>query len=615
MDRTSQFVNEANRIHNYYYDYSKSVYKNARVKVKIICKQHGLFLQLPRKHLRGQGCPPCGRMAVNYNRKLDSTEFVRRSIAKHGNLYDYSNSQYVDSLTKISIICPTHGEFKQLPASHWCGRGCPKCNIQRHSIFSNLTSDGFISIARKLYNDKYSYQVYDNQITNRSIVIVDCAIHGQFTTRAGRFLRGFGCKKCGHQSAKRKTDSEVHHQRAVELYGNKFDFSATDFSKSTINILCKKHGVLIKNRSSFLAGDGCTQCGLEKLSSLNRLPVSEFIRRANLIHNNRYVYVELDYTNNCCYIPISCVTHGIFYQSVKHHLRGQGCPKCSVSSGQLAIYNFIRSVYGGEVVLNDRSVLSPYEVDVYLPDLRLGVEYHGLYYHSYASPETTQQRCRHRDKAILALGNIRLVQILESEWLQKEQLVKSFIVNKLGISAKVFARKCAVVKLDNKQWRNCVDGWHLSSYKHADVKLGLIYDGDLVMIIGFSHHAVFQWEIARMASKCGCVVVGGASKLLAHFIANYSPTSIMTFADARYSCGDCYRQLGFKFLQHTKPNYFYVNGSSIHSRIKFQKHKLPVMLESFDGNLTESGNMFANGYRRLWDAGHFQFLWEHNKSC
>jgi len=133
-----EFIEKAQQIHENKYDYSNVVYINNMKKVEIICKnpKHGSFLQAANNHLRGCGCPKCGKSI-----KLTKEEFIEKSELKHGLKYDYSKVVYVHSHKKVSIICKEHGEFEQSPNHHIIqGNGCPKCGKtdKRKKLGSNI---------------------------------------------------------------------------------------------------------------------------------------------------------------------------------------------------------------------------------------------------------------------------------------------------------------------------------------------------------------------------------------------------------------------------------------------------------------------------------------------
>ena len=118
-----KFIEKARKIHGNKYDYSKVEYKNSKTKVCIICPKHGEFWQTPNSHLNGEGCELCYRPVHN------TSSFIEEAIKIHGNKYDYSKTEYIDSVTKVCIICPEHGEFWQKPTVHINQKcGCPICN-------------------------------------------------------------------------------------------------------------------------------------------------------------------------------------------------------------------------------------------------------------------------------------------------------------------------------------------------------------------------------------------------------------------------------------------------------------------------------------------------------
>lgn len=123
---TDEFIAKSRAVHGDKYDYSKTEYVNQSTPVVIICPEHGEFLQRPNNHYLGAGCPVCSG-----NQKMTTKSFIERAIAVHGNVYDYTKSVYVNSKTKLIIICSSHGEFLQTPEKHLAGQGCPKCTVSR----------------------------------------------------------------------------------------------------------------------------------------------------------------------------------------------------------------------------------------------------------------------------------------------------------------------------------------------------------------------------------------------------------------------------------------------------------------------------------------------------
>jgi hypothetical protein len=144
---TTEFINKAKEIHGDKYDYSLVDYKNNRIKVKIICPEHGVFEQTPHNHLCGNKCPKCANIKTKETKKLSIEEFIKRAKTIHNDKYDYSKVKYINSNTKVEIICPIHGSFWQTPAAHnRLKQNCPHCKNKwkgEESIYHWLNNHGF----------------------------------------------------------------------------------------------------------------------------------------------------------------------------------------------------------------------------------------------------------------------------------------------------------------------------------------------------------------------------------------------------------------------------------------------------------------------------------------
>lgn len=135
------FIEKANEIHNWKYDYSQVEYVNAQTKVTIICPEHGPFEQTPNSHINGNGCPVCGRLKIWEGRKITTEEFVAKVREIHGDKYDYSQVEYIDAQTKVTVICPIHGPWETLPGNLLAGHGCPNCQGLRKDYKFNLLQE------------------------------------------------------------------------------------------------------------------------------------------------------------------------------------------------------------------------------------------------------------------------------------------------------------------------------------------------------------------------------------------------------------------------------------------------------------------------------------------
>lgn len=133
-NNTKDFIEKAIAIHGDKYDYSKVDYVTDRIPVTIICKKHGEFTKTPNKHLSGQGCKLCSQENSITGPKLTLQDFITKASVVHNNIYDYSKAIYINSKTKLIIICSIHGEFKQSPSTHLAGSKCPRCKASKGEL-------------------------------------------------------------------------------------------------------------------------------------------------------------------------------------------------------------------------------------------------------------------------------------------------------------------------------------------------------------------------------------------------------------------------------------------------------------------------------------------------
>ena len=203
---TETFIAEANKIHNSFYNYSKTAYKNNDTKIIITCPIHGDFKQTPNNHIHCKsGCPKCAA-----NQKLTTNEFIQRTQAIYGNAYDYSHVNYKDSNTHVTVICLIHGPFQTIPNNHINNHtGCPNCTTPNTNNTS--TTEEFIKKAESVHEKTYDYT--KTQYTNYNTPLtITCKIHGEFQQSPRCHLRGSGCPKCGAHKAHAATISKPEEQ-------------------------------------------------------------------------------------------------------------------------------------------------------------------------------------------------------------------------------------------------------------------------------------------------------------------------------------------------------------------------------------------------------------------
>lgn len=285
------------------------------------------------------------------------------------------------------------------------------------------------------------------------------------------------------------------------------------------------------------------------------------------------------------------------------------------SSAEKEIIEYIKQ-FTHNIEFRNRSIISPKELDIFIPEIKLAIEVNGVYWHSELHGKDRNYHKGKTEKCLAA--GVTLYHILDLEWSNSKEIVKSKIAGAFGKLKRVPARKCLIKEVPVKEKSIFLNNHHLQGNCGSTVNLGLYYENQLVAIATFGksrYNKKYEWELIRFCNKQYITVQGGASKLLSHFVKKYDPKSIVSYADAKWSSGNMYEKLGFRFSHWASPNYFYFkknNPSKLESRIQFQKHKLSSMFKNVNLTNSEWEIMQENNYDRIWDCGNKVYIWENN---
>jgi len=255
---TAKFIEKAALKHHNKYDYGRCNYTASHTKVEITCPVHGGFLQKPCNHLNGSGCPDCAP-----NKKLTRTIFIKKAQRVHGGKYNYDSVKYINSMTKVEIVCNTHGSFNMKPNDHLNGHGCPDCAVQRTALKKRKTPVDFIKEARKVHGDKYNYDNCNYQIAHSKVEIT-CPLHGSFLQKPNDHLNGVGCYDCGRialKKAQRKSTGQFI-KEATERHNSKYTYDKVNYvnSYTKVEITCPVHGSFWQRPNDHLGRSGCPEC-------------------------------------------------------------------------------------------------------------------------------------------------------------------------------------------------------------------------------------------------------------------------------------------------------------------------------------------------------------------
>lgn len=569
------------------YKYAIDNYHSNKQKIKICCDEKHTFEMSVSQHLKGYGCPYC----AGYKKTKD--EILNELISTHNNRYSYPNFKYIKLDDMIEISCKEHGIFNQSIKLHRNGSNCPKC-VNRHSPSNKEFVKKCLLIDSGLNYSQVNY------INNKTKVNIICTHHGLISIIPDHISNHI-CKKC-YSHAKRFNSFK---EKAIKKYGNRYLYYNFIDNKTPLKIEDTQTGFIFNQTPLYHI-----KCNYFH----NKRNVSDFISKSNEVHGDKYIYDKSIYVGNKDNISIICKTHGEFRQIVNNHLRGAGCPKCNrFNIKESSLFKFIKSNTQSAVETSNRTILNGKELDIYLPELNLAFEFNGLYWHS----ELHKDRRYHLEKTKLCADKgINLIHIWEDDWDNKVEICKSIILNKIGKSERIYARKCDIRIVDNKLVREFLDINHIQGFVGSKIKIGLYYNYELVSLMTFGNlrKSLGQtskdgsYELLRFCNRLNTSVVGGASKLFKYFIKNYNPKEVISYSDSSRSDGNIYSNLGFSLSHQSVPNYYYIVDGVRKGRFNFRKDKL--VKEGYDSSKTEIRIMSDRGYYRIFDCGSKKWLFD-----
>lgn len=327
--------------------------------------------------------------------------------------------------------------------------------------------------------------------------------------------------------------------------------------------------------------------------------------------------VNVDYNSNSYTFECDCGINHIFFITpallmTRLRLKTKLCTICNpinsyyTSGYEVQLQEFIKSNYDGEIVLNSRNIIKPYEIDIYLPDLKLAFELNGIYWHN----ELYRPNNYHLNKTNLAkeLG-VNLTHIFEDDWVCKQDIIKSIILNKLNkISNIINFENCEIRMVDDKQSRTFLEKNHIDGFISSKIQIGLFYKDEIVFIMIFKDKSNNNYEILRFCDKIDTKIIRGFDKLLNYFIKNYKLNEIVGYSDVGLFDEMNYENFGFKLIEQIEPNYYYIIDGKRYNKNKFSKNKL--VKEGYDKNKTEHEIMIDREIYRIYDCGKLKYIYK-----
>lgn len=397
------------------------------------------------------------------------------------------------------------------------------------------------------------------------------------------------CKQCGKACIR-----EFCSKSCSAIYGNNHLSKETRLSRSKKMKagLVERYGV-----NSYFGTDKFKAWSRRNMTNVSDYN-SEFVAKHFITKEN-----EFDIRAMISYFNISTLSSALvakrrfgITQPNKHYANPR-------SKGEVELFDWIPVSNKRHSV---RDILpSKRELDIYLPDYKLAIEYDGWYWHC----DKFCEKGYHQEKTDGCEDHgVQLYTIFDLDDLD---IWKSMILNKLGQARRIYARKCEVRRVDYHDIREFLAENHLQGAVASPINYALYYEDELVEVMTFKRPRFtkeYDFELLRLCTKKGITVVGGASKLWTAFRREHPKASVISYANRRFSQGKVYRTLGFSLVKTTAPNYVYVRQDEVLSRYQAQKHNLPQLLgESFDPELSESENMQHAGFERIYDCGNLVF--------
>lgn len=500
--------------------------------------------------------------------------------------YDFSRAVYTKALSPITgIVCPKHGVFQQYSAQlRKNGAGCPSCGEERRVQSRRMRPEDFVAQACQIHGNVYDYSktCYVNMKTK---VTVSCKEHGPFLISPIKHLHDMqGCPSCGEaKRGRRLTDVNV---------------GALAAATSKI-----KHAAL-------------------------------FVSRAIEVHGGLYDYSQVDYNGVKQPVTILCKKHGAFQQRPEKHLyEAQGCPRCGQkSSGEEEVSKFLAGMV--TIDARNRALIAPRELDIYMPDQQLAVEYCGMYWHSVGAQEDiAKQKCRHVEKYQLCKdAGVRLITLYESEWKERNYAVRRLLRNAVGkAKGRLMARKCELKEVSMQEARVFYERYHPQGGAGNGEHFALFWKNKMVACMRFTLGAndrgiaatTRTWTLTRYATRI--TVAGAASRLFNAFLVKHRPDTVKSFSDNRFFDGGMYEKLGFSLESENVPDYaVWHQKTGLKPKSHYQRKHIPARLkelgivDTFDPGTdtrSEAEMTFLMGARRIYDCGKKRWVWtEHKKT-
>lgn len=456
---------------------------------------------------------------------------------------------------------------------------------------------------------KRNVKIVINDFDKKGRILAECLndnTHPKWRVRIGDLRNGAGCRLC---SIKRMGPPRIGIQEVqskclsknIRLIEETFVTTQKTAEFECLNDITHPRWKTAPNEITS-KGSGCPVCSFQERIKKQVTPIDtikeKLLERDIEIvggeHKGLRSILEYKCLKNDSHPVWSCTVNNLTKNKLASH-----CPTCArrISSGELEMCDFLQE-HNIDYSKRGRNIISPSEIDIYLPKYNIGIEYHGLYWHN----ENKRRPSYHLDKRVLCEEKgVRLLQFWESEWRDKKDIVKSIIFSKLGIYAsRFYARKCYIKEITSLEAKEFLTRTHIMGYYKASKSVGIFYKDKLVSVLSYKRYRS-GIDISRFSTELNTQVHGGLSKLLSYVEKNNPDiTHIQYFIDLRYGNGDAIIKSGYE-LEKITLGWWWTNNINIFNRLSCRANM-------DDRGLTEKEHAKELKLYKLYDAGQAKYI-------
>ena len=534
-------------------------------------------------------------------------DFIRNKFEEEG--YKLLTFDYSKNNQKLWFVCPNKHEYFITWMSWQKGHRCKKCFFER---LGNILRNDFSEIKNSMEKEGFKIlsSCKDYKISSKSKIKFSCSKGHTHSVTWEAWKGGARCKYCLLES--RRLD---------------YNFVKSEFEKGGYKLLTK---IYINNNQKlvFICSNGhkhyisyakwsqgkrCGICAGNNRLSLNKIKSSFEKENYKLLSNNNYVDSKKK-------LLVTCPENHSYEVKWNDFQQGRRCPICfnSKSRAENSLYEFLTQFLAEDLFQRNKNIISPQELDIFIPSKNIAIEYCGLYWHSELMGKDKNY---HLNKLNMCNEKgIRLITIFEDEWIYRREIVEKCLLSILGIAKvqKINARDSYIKEISFSEARLFCDEYHLQGYSISSVQLGLFFEGQLLSVMTFSKPSISKgsknendnmYEISRFCTDYNYSIRGGFSKLLSFFKENFDPKMIYSYVDRRWFDGISYRKIGFQHIGDTKPNYWYFKYDKRYHRFNFRKDRIIKIWSDVNQTKTEKEIMKEKGYGIIWDCGNYKFEW------